>query len=617
MVTYSADPLQTMTIMLDSGESYKSHQKSPRQRRAWTWVASALIFWAVLGCQHHFKIRHQGLNEPSESRVGDIHWERCALFPLSDCGTITVPKDYFDPEAGTATIAFARYNATKLPKKGSVFINPGGPGGRGVLFSTLHAPIMATLIGSQWDLIGFDPRGIGETTPAVRCFPDPIAERIFLSNTVIEQGITVSSIANLSSENLREELVLQYGQFLAMKQAQAQLCEKNMGDELKYMGTATVVRDIDFMSKVFDGEDAPINYWGGSYGTILGTYLVNMLPDRVGYVLIDGVADAVQWSSEPSQYSPMNWLSSTEKTYEVFLKDCAQAGPRLCALAHSVGEPWQKIEQRLESFFDKLVRSPVPVPFGVRPGFLTSGAARAIMFIDLYFPTLWPQNAENFAQAMKGNATALFNIMVPDYRLDNGGISASRDLSRLAVRCLDAPPASSPKDYPTAEELADIGLKTLREQSIHFGLSTGISEPDGGCQYWPVQGPERFTGPWNATLRTPMLIISNTYDPITPISSGLKINSLMPNSSILVIQDGPGHCSLTFPSLCTIKLGRQYFAGEMPANGTVCQVDRSTFPDEKDQDLHLEALSTSDRELLEAAQEVGRWMMAERNIRNL
>ncbi|KAJ7596408.1 Alpha/Beta hydrolase protein [Mycena floridula] len=598
--------------MMDSKEAYAdSHQKIPYRRRAWLWVASALIFWSLVGYRNRFN-NGRPLEEKPGEKVGNVHWEQCKSFPHSDCGSITVPKDYFNSEAGTAKIAFARYNATKLPKKGSVFLNPGGPGGAGMRLATFLGPKIAALVGPQWDLIGFDPRGIGMTTPAVRCFPDPIAERLFLSNTVIEQGITVSSIANLSSETLRDELLLQYEQFLAMKQAQAQLCEKNMGDELKYMGTATVVRDIEFMSKVFDGEDAPINYWGGSYGSILGTYLVNMLPDRVGHVLIDGIADAVQWSSEPSRYWPRNWLSSTESTYELFLKDCAQAGPRLCALAHSVGQPWQNIERRLESFFSKLAHSPLPVPFGVRPGFLTSGAARGLMLINLYSPSLWPQNAENFAQAMKGNATALFNTMVPDYRLDNGGRSGSRDLSRLAVTCLDSPPPSSPEDYPTAEELVDVGLETLRARSIHFGLSTGISEPDGGCEYWPVRGPERFTGPWNATLRTPMLIISNTYDPITPIASGLKINSLMPNSSILVIQNGPGHCSLSMPSLCTIKQSLQYFAGEMPTNGTLCQVDQPTFPDEKEEDFRLQALSASDRELLEAAEEVGKWMLEQK-----
>lgn len=94
--------------------------------------------------------------------------------------------------------------------------------------------------------------------PAVRCFPDSVSQQLFIANTVIEQAITVSSIANLSSEALREQLIDQYRQFLALKKSQADLCKKNMGDELKYMGTATVVRDIDFMSKIFDGESAPM-----------------------------------------------------------------------------------------------------------------------------------------------------------------------------------------------------------------------------------------------------------------------------------------------------------------------------------------------------------------------
>ncbi|KAF8184038.1 hypothetical protein K438DRAFT_1123348 [Mycena galopus ATCC 62051] len=84
---------------------------------------------------------------------------------------------------------------------------------------------------------------------------------------------------------------------------------------------------------------------------------------------------------------------------------------------------------------------------------------------------------------------------------------------------------------------------------------------DGGCQYWPVRGPERFAGPWNATLEWPMLIVSNPIDPITPIQSGLRINSLMPGSTRLIIQDGPGHCSTATPTLCTRKLVREYYAG--------------------------------------------------------
>lgn len=110
---------------------------------------------------------------------------------------------------------------------------------------------------------------------------------------------------------------------------------------------------------------------------------------------------------------------------------------------------------------------------------------------------------------MAGNGTSLFNELIPD-TTNRRSLSESFDLSRLAVTCLDSPPPESPEDFPTAEQLADEVLYTLEKVSVHFGASTGPTEPDGGCQFWPVRGPERFTGPWNATLETPMLIISNT-----------------------------------------------------------------------------------------------------------
>jgi len=79
-----------------------------------------------------------------------------------------------------------------------------------------------------------------------------------MANTVLEQGFTVPSISNLSSEHVHYHLVEQYQQFLALKATQAELCRRNMGDELKYMGTATVVRDIDYMAKALDGSLSPM-----------------------------------------------------------------------------------------------------------------------------------------------------------------------------------------------------------------------------------------------------------------------------------------------------------------------------------------------------------------------
>ena len=128
----------------------------------------------------------------------------------------------------------------------------------------------------------------------------------------------------------------------------------------------------------------------------------------------------------------------------------------------------------------------------------------AMLQIFLQRPTRWLEAANVYAEAFAGNGTGL-------YKLVTDTSQGRHDLVRLAVTCLDSP--SDTISPPTAEDLASQGLKNLKEVSVHFGLSTGISEPDGGCEYWPVRGPERFVGPWNATLETPLLIISNTADP--------------------------------------------------------------------------------------------------------
>ncbi|KAJ7472025.1 hypothetical protein FB451DRAFT_1399312 [Mycena latifolia] len=402
----------------------------------------------------------------------------------------------------------------------------GGPGESG---TGLASPEVADLLGDDWDLLGFDPRGIKMTLSGLEivCTTD---YDFFVANTVLQQGFTVASSSNLSNPALEQQLVEQAREFLVLKQSQAELCAKNMGNELRYMGTATVVRDMDFMAKFFDGEDDKINYWAGSYGSILGAYLVNMLPARAGFVVIDAIVDPVSWSTEPSHKWPINWLASAEKT---------------------------------------IVSTSKPAP-----------------------------------RRWAGNGTLLFNQIAKPF-------PASHDLARTAVTCLDAPPPTSPADMPTAEDLAAEMLETMRAVSPQFGASTSRGEPDGGCEYWPVRGPERFTGPFNASLAWPMLV--NPYYIFHQDGpSGLRINALMPNSTRMIIQDGPGmrgagwHGSVSVPTLCTIKLVRGYFAGTLPENGTVCETAYEYFPDPSSETPALLAVDAEDEKLLESAQAVAR-----------
>jgi pimeloyl-ACP methyl ester carboxylesterase len=148
----------------------------------------------------------------------------------------------------------------------------GGPGGSGFSLLSWPGANFTELLGDDYDLIGFDPRGIGRTTfvlyptsitnityhsahsPAVKCFPTYMDKVLLETNTVLEKSFTAHS--NLSAPSTYEHLVAQEREFLAVKKAEAEMCARNMGPELAYMGTANVVRDMDFMTKVLEGEDA-------------------------------------------------------------------------------------------------------------------------------------------------------------------------------------------------------------------------------------------------------------------------------------------------------------------------------------------------------------------------
>ncbi|KAL0569408.1 hypothetical protein V5O48_012562 [Marasmius crinis-equi] len=518
-------------------------------------------------------------------KIGNVSWVDCEpLLQGVDCGYIIAPKDHSNHELGKTSIFIARYKARRVPRKGVVFMNPGGPGHPGTSLALEKGGEMAEVIGDDWDLIGFDPRGVGRTVPSTRCFGSTEDFRKFFANTVVERGLTVPSISDLDSSSLRQSLVEQYKEFNDLKKRQGEICKEKMGDDLRHMGSATVARDIDFMSRVLEGDEAKINYWGESYGTFIASNLINIFPERIGKIVMDGVVNPVLLTQKPTYKWPINWTSDSEKTYETFLKDCSRAGPTRCPLAESQDEPRQQIEARIEKFLDTVAQHRIPLGLEDGHGLLTSGTVRALLFIALHSPKNWPTFAQTLANAMAANHTAqaaLYRMAFPALH-DPPHPPFARDLERQAITCLDAPVASSPV---SAEELADQSLKALREASRHFGASTGLSEPDGGCEFWPmnseVQRTEIKLDKANEAMKSGkrVLIISNTADPVTPMSSGLLVNSLMPDSSTFVIQDGPGHCSTSFPSQCIKDLQKAFWAGRVPENGTVCTIDRHTFSD--------------------------------------
>ena len=330
--------------------------------------------------------------------------------------------------------------------------------------------------------------------PQTKCFTANGSREAFLANTVLDRGYDVSP--DLADPGNRPNLIQSQRDANTLYQAQSQICNQTMGETIRYAGTMSVVRDIDYINTLLAGNGSLINFYGLSYGTVMGQYLVNVFPDRVGRVVIDGVVDADAWANKPPYQQLHSWLNSTDAAYKIFFQECSKAGPSECALAKKQGEDPDTIMGRVEDFVNGLYEKPLAVPNAQLPGILTNGRARLFILGGLEGPDGWPGIAKGLAAAINGDGSTILNAVNTKDLLD---------MERSAVSCNDQQPFAP----PSAETIVDAGIETLKSVSRFF-WSVIISEPDSGCQYWPVTPPERYLGPWNKTLNNPILIISNT-----------------------------------------------------------------------------------------------------------
>ncbi|KAE8251062.1 hypothetical protein A4X13_0g4178 [Tilletia indica] len=530
---------------------------------------------------------------PSRPDRGTLRWKACQGYEDDhrfDCTTIEAPKDYLNASStDTVRIALARLKAQVKDRskyKGSIYINPGGPGGSGKSFAYRFGPIMGTLLDGTYDIIGFDPRGIGETRPLVDCFGSALDLALFKSGTLLDRPFDVApDVFSKENEELQRH---QWAEVQALRKIEMERCTLEMGaDELRFMGTTSVVRDIDFISRKIDGENGLINFIGASYGTLIGSYLANMLPpERLGRIAIDGVVCPKDWTTLPAEYWLKEWMVDSDRAFEWFLESCQRAGPKECSLMQSTNDTAANIDARLDKLMTELYHAPVPVADAARPGLLTSGVIRTMMYDLAYTPQRWTLYADLFAEVLAGNYTRTMDFWYPPFPKDRSDID-QEELSRAAVTCADVVPYEDPEagnwPLPDAGLLTKLTMQTFNETTRRFAVSSAAREPDGGCEFHAALGraPERFAGPWNNSLiNSPMLVVSNTADPATPRKCGLQVLELMgTNSARMVIQNSPGHCSFRSAATCTSRAYRDYFLhGTVPPpEGQYCDVDDDYF----------------------------------------
>ncbi|KAJ7250172.1 Alpha/Beta hydrolase protein [Mycena haematopus] len=509
----------------------------------------------------------------------NLDWVTC--YSIFQCARLEVPLDYSNSSVGTAALAVIRLpaNVTKPDYLGPLIFNPGGPGASGVDVLVEAGASLQVLFGNQYDIVSFDPRGVSYSTP-VASFFETDAER-----AIWNAGALPSSL-HASSDSLQHDWAR--GKLLGQLAAQ-----RDSSGILKYMTTDNVARDMLLITEKF-GFDK-VQYYGVSYGSILGAVFAAILPDKVGRILIDGVLDADAWLSTNLTIE----ATDTDKVLQSFFDGCAAAGPDLCAFYEPKAAA---IADRLAALTDSIRAQPVPVITPTAYGLVDYSLLRMTLFNSFYVPyTLFSPLAQGLAALESGDGTVLFSLLAtPPFQCDCSNDTVPFHLNNAeavwAIQCGDG---AEVKD--TLDELRtfyDNAAKTSEFVEFLVG-SNRVS-----CAGWQVYRDDRFKGPVAAAKTSfPLLLLTTSADPVAPAAAGLKTLAGFPGSAIFT-QDSPGHTSMTAPSLCTSTYFRQYFQnGTLPPSGTVCPVEASLFGSPTSTNStasRRNALTAEDEELLAA-----------------
>ncbi|RDX55206.1 alpha/beta-hydrolase [Lentinus brumalis] len=518
---------------------------------------------------------------PSHHGDTQIVWGACDPSAVTDaslsCGFLDVPLDYHKPSAGKARLAIVKANATG-ERQGSVFFNPGGPGLSGL--SELSTPVIKEFLlnatGGVYDIISWDPRGVGNlTVPGeIFCFDSAVEHAAFFNGTIELTGI--EETGNFTDPADVNALLAQAPIMQKKYEELGQKCLSSpSGKYLKYIGTAATVRDIVSMANAIDGPDAPINYYGISGGTIIGSYFVNMFPERVGKVVIDGVVNPVTWATQKPSILWSQQLLSSDTVYKGLITGCALTGPAGCPAASEGDGPLD-----IDAKFQALLTAAHDAAVANSSVLISSGILRVVLLNELYGPVLWDSfMKEGWTQAVeivKGEAPA-------NDSLAKWSETSVRPNSRLLKRIIpnDSPPYST--HAIQCGDAIDLYGVTMEEQFKGIIDTTrNISHMFGSywpsqaylCAFWPVRAVERYKGPWNKKFANKIIVASNVYDPVTPLASAEETARELGEDAVLVRQNGFGHATIAEPSACTINLLAAYFAnGTVPAKNTLCEVD--------------------------------------------
>lgn len=453
----------------------------------------------------------------------ELTWKDCRG---GECATLSVPLDYAEPDGDSIDIAVLRVPARDRAKRvGQLVLNPGGPGASGVDFARAGSLVTGTEIARVYDLVGFDPRGVGASS-AVSCGPTELLDAKVASDPDPDSAAEVEEVRGIAREF-------------------ADACVEDTGPLIEHVSTVEAARDMDVLRAALGEPD--LDYLGFSYGTQLGSTYAELFPDHVGRMVLDA---AVTPETDPVDLS-RGQLEGFQTALEAYLADCVKSGS--CPLGDSVDEA----QQRLVDLLDDIDAKPLPTADDRE---LTEGRAMYGLFQPLYARQLWPALTQALKAAMKGNGAALGFLSDQYQQRGPNGYTSNLSEAFAAIGCLDVGPdpvEADPADY----------VDEFERISPVFGRTFALSLY--GCTDWPVKPTLTLPTPV-AKGAPPIIVIGTTRDPATPLAWAVALSDSL-SSAVLITRDGDGHAGFQKGNQCVDSAVIGFFLdGKAPAKNLSC-----------------------------------------------
>jgi pimeloyl-ACP methyl ester carboxylesterase len=466
------------------------------------------------------------------ARSSPLVWSPCS--GGAQCATLRVPLDYAHPNGTQINLALERVLATDPSHRiGSLLVNPGGPGatGRTLPLDLRQAAIAAggsaAQVFARFDVVGFDTRGVGASTPAIDCgnATDQYQQADFAPHTTQQQRLLIAATRSF-----------------------VQACVQHTGELLRFVDTTSVVRDMDQIRSALG--DPTLNYLGFSYGTALGAAYAHLFPNHIRTMVLDSAVDPN--TILDSVASTSQQARDLDRAFQAFARDCA-ARPD-CAF-YSGGDPVGAFDRLIASLANK------PLPAQSQPG-RTVTQYEVVSTVALALgslPASGPAIEAALAQAQRGDGSIFAKVF--DVLFERGVVGRTNSLeANTVIDCIDQRGPRGTAGYSAL-------ITRIQAQEPRFGQAFISGELP--CAYWPVKPkPPQLSVKASAP---PILVVGSTGDPLVG-SEGSRAMAKSIRSSVLLTRTGAGHGSyLTSSNQCINDAASNYLLSDSPpARGTTC-----------------------------------------------